>query len=210
VAEAARLAIDLQRPDRDVLERAARVLCAGELVAAPSDTVYGLLPLPRSDAARERLTAVKGRPGPFIVLIRSWEEARSWTRGLSEAQWTRLERVWPGPVTVILPTAQDMPGAERGGIALRMPRSRFLKDLLRAVGEPLFSTSANRAGAPVPLVADDVAATLGGDVALILDGGPADSREPSTIVDWTGSAAKLVRSGRGDAGPLLDLSPRKT
>ena len=129
---------------------------------------------------------------------------------MSEAQWTRLRRVWPGPVTVILPTAPNMPGAQSGGIALRMPRSRFLRDLLRAVGEPLFSTSANRAGAPVPLVADDVAAALGADIALILDGGAADSREPSTIVDWTAATAKLVRSGRGDAGPLLDLSPRET
>lgn len=210
MAEATRIAIDLDRPDPEVLDRAARVLCAGELVAAPSDTVYGLLALPRSEAARERLAEVKGRPGPFIVLVRSWEEARSWTRGLPEARWARLRRVWPGPVTVILPTAPNMPGAQDGGIALRMPRSRFLGDLLRAVGEPLFSTSANRAGAPVPLVADDVAAALCGDIALILDGGAADSREPSTIVDWTAVAAKLVRSGRGDAGPLLDLSPRET
>ncbi len=202
--------LDPERPDPGLLAYVARSLCEGDLVAAPSDTVYGLLALPRSARARAALAAVKGRPGPFILLVSSWEQARGWTRGVPEERWTRLERVWPGPVTVILPTAEDMPGAQGGGIALRMPRSRFLDALLRAVGEPLFSTSANREGAPAPVTAAEVLDALGEQVALVLDGGPADSREPSTIVDWGGTEAKLVRAGRGDVRALLDPDPHKT
>ncbi len=197
--------VDLDEPDPTVLERAARLLHEGELVAGPSDTVYGLLALPRSERGRNALAAIKGRPGPFIVLIRTFEEARGWTRGVEESVWSRLHRVWPGPVTVILPTTPDMPGAEAGGIGLRMPLSPFLHLLLDAVGEPLFSTSANRPGDPPPLAAAEAAAVFeAGEVALVLDGGPSTSRLPSTILDWRGESPSLVREGRGDVRALLD------
>jgi L-threonylcarbamoyladenylate synthase len=166
--------------------------------------VYGLLALPRSTRARGALARLKGRPGPFIVLIRTWEEARSWTRGVDEALWTRLHRVWPGPVTVILPTATDMPGSQNSAIGLRMPESRFLVALLEAVGEPLFSTSANPPGATPPLTAAEAVGGFPQGIALVLDGGPAGSREPSTIVDLSGPEPRLTRAGRGDARALLD------
>ena len=79
------LEIDPDSPDELMLETVARHLLEGDLVAAPSDTVYGLLALPRSETAREKLTRVKGRDGPFIVLVTRWEEARSWTREVPEA-----------------------------------------------------------------------------------------------------------------------------
>jgi L-threonylcarbamoyladenylate synthase len=197
-------AIDRASPDPRILERAARLIHEGEIVAAPSDTVYGLLALPRSQRARERLGRIKGRSGPFIVIVSSWEEARSWTRQVPEGIWTLLRKVWPGPVTVILPTAEDMPGAERGGIALRMPASGFLQSLLAAVGEPVFSTSANRSGQPPPIAVGELDTSIMNEVALVLDGGPADIREPSTIVDLSHEPHRVVRAGCGDAGALLD------
>ncbi len=204
MAEPERVALDPGEPDPAVLDRAARILHEGGIVIAPSDTVYGLLALPRSTRGRAELARLKGRPGPFIVLIRTWEEARSWTRGVEDAIWTRLRRVWPGPVTAILPTAPEMPGSENGGIGLRMPESRFLADLLRVVGEPLFSTSANPPGAASPVTARDASGGFPQGVALVLDGGPAASREPSTIVDLSGPVPRLARAGRGDARALLD------
>ncbi len=171
---------------------------------APSDTVYGLLALPRSSRGRAELARLKGRPGPFIVLVRTWEEARSWTRGVEDATWTRLRRVWPGPVTAILPTAPEMPGSENGAIALRMPESRFLGDLLHAVGEPLFSTSANPPGAAPPVTALEASGGFPQGIALVLDGGLSASPEPSTIVDLSGPVSRMVRAGRGDARALLD------
>ena len=173
-------------------------------MAAPSDTVYGYLALPRSTRARESLRILKQRSRPFIVLVRSWEEARSWTRDVPEAVWDRLKEVWPGPVTVILPTDADTPGAENGSIGLRMPDSVFLTALLDAVGEPLFSTSANRPGDPPPVCVDEVIATPSREVALVMDAGPAESSEPSTVVEMVHGSARVVREGRGDAGPLLD------
>ncbi len=204
MADPSRIRFDPAAPDESLLARAARLLLEGELVAAPSDTVYGLLALPRSERAREALTGIKGRPGPFIVLVSAWEQARSWTRGVGDDLWKRLEKVWPGPVTVILPTAPDMPGAENEGIALRMPRSRFLTALLEAAGEPLFSTSANLPGAAPPLEAAEIEAEVVARTALVLDGGRADSREPSTLVDFLGERPIVRRRGRGDPAPLLD------
>lgn len=198
------VAVDAADPDPEVLAAAARRLLEGGIVAAPSDTVYGYLALPRSAEARERLGRLKGRPGPFLVLVTAWEEARSWTRGVPDRTWEALDAVWPGPVTVILPTDPAMPGSENGGIGLRMPDSPFLTALLAAVGEPLFSTSANRPGESAPLTAQEAAAACGGEAVLVLDGGPAASREPSTVVDLTVHPPRIVRAGRGDASPLLD------
>lgn len=196
--------IALHQPDPAVLRRAARLLLEGELVVAPSDTVYGLLALPRSERARSALAEVKGRPGPFLVLVSSWEEARSWATEAGDDTWRRLRRVWPGPVTVILPTRPDMPGAENGTIGLRMPRSVFLARLLEETGEPLFSTSANLPGAPAPVGVGDLDPRITAAAALVLDGGRAESAEPSTVVNLCGERPRVVRPGRGDPAPLLD------
>jgi L-threonylcarbamoyladenylate synthase len=198
------VAVDAADPDPAVIAGAARRLLEGGIVAAPSDTVYGYLALPRSAEARERLRRLKGRPGPFLVLVTAWEAARSWTRGVPEATWKALEAVWPGPVTVILPTDPAMPGSLNGGIGLRMPDSPFLNAILAAVGEPLFSTSANRPGESAPGTAQEAAAACGDGAVLVLDGGPVSSRAPSTVVDLTCRPPRIVRAGRGDASPLLD------
>lgn len=196
--------IDPDAPDELILERVARHLLEGDLVAAPSDTVYGLLALPRSKTARETLTRVKRRDRPFIVLVSRWEEARSWTREVPEAVWERLREVWPGPVTVVLPTLPEMPGSDEGGIGIRMPDSLLLTRLLQRVGEPLFSTSANVPADPPPIRVDEIAPAVTGEVALVLDAGPSDTRSPSTVVDLAHGVPTLLREGRGDAGPLLD------
>jgi L-threonylcarbamoyladenylate synthase len=198
------LPLDPNRPDPETLTRVSRLLCEGEIVAAPSDTVYGFLALPRSLRARETLSGLKERPGPFIVLVSSWEEARSWTRNVPEDIWNRLHKVWPGPVTVILPTAEDMPGALDSAIGLRMPDSVFLRALLLEVGAALFSTSANRPGEDPPVRVEEVMKGTSDSVALVLDAGPADSKEPSTVIDMAHGTPTIVRKGRGDAGPLLD------
>lgn len=199
--------LDPAHPDPDLLRRAARLLAEGEVVAGPSDTVYGLLALPRSERARASLRRLKGRDGPWIVLVRGWEEARGWTRDVPDAVWERLHAVWPGPVTALLPAPEAIPGSRDGSMALRMPDSVFLTRLLDAVGEPLFSTSANPPGAPAPLDAPSVVNAFARDVALVLDAGPAVSGPASTIVDLTRSPPRIVREGRGDARPLLDPVP---
>lgn len=195
--------VDPDRPDPGVLRRAARLLAGGEVVAGPSDTVYGLLALPRSERARAELGRLKGREGPWIVLVRTWDEARAWTDGVPEPVWDRLRRVWPGPVTVLLPTTADRPGSRESTLALRMPDSVFLTRLLAEVGEPLFSTSANPPGETPPLDAGAVCRAFPHELALVVDAGPSPAGPASTIVDLTGEAPRIVREGRGDAAPLL-------
>jgi len=197
------VAIDVAAPSGKVLDRATRLLGAGEVIAAPSDTVYGFLASPHSERARATLARYKGRSGSFLLLVASWEQVDAWTRDVPDATRERLHRVWPGPVTAVLPAHPRAPGATAGTLALRMPDSVFLHSLLGTVGEPLLSTSANRAGKAPLLTAPDVEAEFP-DLPLILDGGPAPSSEPSTVVDLTVSPPRILRAGRGRVEPLLD------
>jgi len=198
-----RLVIDPGAPEPEVVARAARLLRKGEVVGAPSDTVYGLLALPRSARARDTVSRLKERSGPFLLLVDTWDQVRACTRDLTAAQLEKLHEVWPGPVTVILPARPRTPGAAGGTLGLRMPDSLFLRALLEEVGEPLLSTSANRPGASPLLRAEDVEATFR-ELPLVVDGGPSDSPEPSTVVDMTQFPPRILRAGRGRGEALLD------
>jgi L-threonylcarbamoyladenylate synthase len=195
------LRIDPHDPDPAVVSRAVSLLRAGNVIAGPSDTVYGFLalPVPRALAT---LSALKGRDGPYILLVADWSSARAATADVVDATWKRIGRVWPGPVTVVLPA----PGGR--SVALRMPKTTLLVKILEGMGEPLVSTSANPAGRAAPISAEDVLGAFPQDaVPLLLDGGNATSRDPSTLVDLTGAHARILREGRGDARPLLDPPP---
>ena len=203
MAEAERYPLDPFHPGRQRLTEVARRLVAGEVAAAPSDTVYGFLADTRSERAYATLCALKGRSGPFLVLIRSWEEAVALTRDVPEWVWPRLRRVWPGPITAILPTHPGQAGAADNALGLRMPASPFLEALLDEVGAPLFSTSANRPGMPP---AEDAAEVLDAfpELPLVLDGGSAAGSVPSSVVDLSGARPRVIRRGAGDLHLLLD------
>jgi L-threonylcarbamoyladenylate synthase len=173
-------------------------------VAGPSDTVYGFLALASHPGAGLALARLKSRSGPFLLLVDGWAQARALTRGVGEDTWFRLSRVWPGPITVVLPAAAGFQAEGMETIALRMPESPFLRAILREVGEPLFSTSANRAGRPAPVTAEEVLLEFSELPILVLDGGPSPSREPSTLVDLAGIEPRVLRAGAGDPAPLLD------
>ena len=191
--------VDVERPDPGVVIRAVALLRAGEVIAGPSDTVYGFLARPTDPRAMDTLKRLKSREGPFIHLVHSLSAAQQITRDVTDATWKRVSRVWPGPVTIVLP------GARGQSVALRMPNLTLLITILEKFGEPLISTSANRADDPDPVSADQVMGSFAHEaVPLLLDGGPALSRQPSTLVDLTGSHARVLRHGAGNAAPLLD------
>lgn len=184
------------------LARIVQCLRDGEIVAAPSDTVYGYLASPDRPEALERLRRLKGRPGPFLILLPDVPALAAFADVPDPARH-RLESVWPGPYTVLL-QAREQPAWGTGTtIGVRVPDSDFLRPVLHAFPGGLLSTSANPPGDLPPRRAADVADGL--DLALVVDAGEAASDVPSTLVDWTVHPPRLVRAGAGDPGPLLDL-----
>ncbi|HNQ89604.1 MAG TPA: L-threonylcarbamoyladenylate synthase [Verrucomicrobiota bacterium] len=194
------LRTDTPQQFAEAVRRAADCLRAGELVALPTETVYGLA-APAGDAsAVARIFAAKGRPrhNPLIVHVASVAMARSCT-----TRWTalagRLARAfWPGPLTLVLPTSRRIAApvtAGGGTVAVRWPAHPVIQAVIRACGFPLAAPSANRANAVSPTTAEHVRDDLGPAVSLILDGGPCAVGIESTVLDLTGSAPAILRPG---------------
>ncbi len=185
----------------DAIRRGADLLRRGELVAFPTETVYGLGALAGSDTAVAKVFAAKGRPAhnPLIVHVAGVAAARR--VGLLDARAEALAaRFWPGPLTVVVRRA---PGASVSAlataglatVALRVPAHPVALALLRAVGAPVVAPSANPSGRVSPTTAAHVAAELGDRVALILDGGPCRVGVESTVVDVVVDPPRLLRPG---------------
>ena len=185
---------------KDEVRRAAEILRAGGLVAFPTETVYGLGADASSAEAVARLYRVKGRPAdhPVIVHLDSPERALAWAREVPEEARVLAKAFWPGPLTLILKRGADAKDFVTGGqpsVGLRVPSHPIAQELLKAFGAGIAAPSANRFGRVSPTTAAHVREDLGADVDLILDGGPADVGIESTIVDFSGGAAVLLRPG---------------
>ncbi len=177
------------------------MLRRGELVAFPTETVYGLGAHALDPDAVARIYAAKGRPAwnPVIVHVPDVEAAAELT-----AHWpARAERLaaafWPGPLTLVLPKRAHVPDivtAGSGTVAVRVPAHRAALALLREAGLPVAAPSANRFTALSPTTARHVAEGLGDRVSLILDGGPCDVGIESTVVDLTGDTVAILRPGQ--------------
>jgi L-threonylcarbamoyladenylate synthase len=183
------------------LAEAARLLRAGELVAFPTETVYGLGGDATSDIAVARIFEAKDRPrfNPLIVHVPDASAARA--LAVLDARAERVaERFWPGPLSLVLPRAPHCPvsllaSAGLDTLAIRVPAHTLALALLRAVGKPLAAPSANRSGRVSPTSAEHVMAELNGRIAAVLDGGPCQVGIESTVLDLTGAAPTLLRPG---------------
>jgi L-threonylcarbamoyladenylate synthase len=182
-----------------VLGRALALLRAGEPIAFPTDTVYGVGAQALDSAAVLRLYAAKRRPLTQAIPLLIADQA---DLALVAAEVTpaarRLARLWPGALTLVLPAAPHLPAELLAGgptVAVRLPDHGWLRGLIRALGEPLAATSANLHGGRDPQTAAEVAAQLGGALSLVADGGPTPGPTPSTIVDCTGAEPRLLRAG---------------
>lgn len=180
---------------------AARLIREGELVAFPTETVYGL----GGDATNERAVAkifeAKGRPhfNPLISHVLDADEARRLVRWNDTAD-KLAARFWPGPLTLVLPRAEGSPiallaTAGLDTVAIRAPAHPVAQALIRAAGRPIAAPSANRSGAVSPTRAEHVAESLGDRVKLILDGGPCEVGLESTVLDLSTSTPTLLRPG---------------
>jgi L-threonylcarbamoyladenylate synthase len=183
------------------IAEAARLIAAGEPVAMPTETVYGLAADATNGEAVARIYAAKGRPSfnPLIVHVADLAAAErigvfdETARALAEAHW-------PGPLTLVVPLREDagiapLVTAGLSTIALRVPAHPAMQALLAATGKPLAAPSANASGKISATRADHVRASLGGRIALIIDGGPCSQGIESTIVAATGGAPRLLRRG---------------
>ncbi len=173
--------------DAGGISLACGVLRRGGLVAFPTETVYGLGAIARDGAAVRRVFAAKGRPAdnPVIVHVLGVRALSEVAREVSPASRALAEALWPGPLTLVLPRAREIPDVVTAGgdtVAVRAPAHPAAQALLAALGEPLAAPSANRSGELSPTSAEDVARSLGARVELILDGGPCDVGIESTVV----------------------------
>ena len=186
------------------IERAVKLLGAGELVAVPTETVYGLAADARNDRAVATIFQVKERP-LFDPLILHLAE-KSWMKRLSklDAEQEKLvaaliERFWPGPLTLLLPKSEevsDLVTASLPTVGLRMPANPVLRTILLRGGFPIAAPSANRFGRVSPTAAEHVLEELGSKIPLIIDDGPTKLGLESTIVEPTGDKRLVVhRSG---------------
>jgi len=182
------------------IARAAAVLKAGELVAFPTETVYGLGADASNADAVAKVFAAKGRPAdhPLIVHIADAVQLVNWAREVPPAAHTLAEKFWPGPLTLVLKRNPKVPDAVTGGqdtVALRVPRHPVAQALLREFGGGVAAPSANRFGRVSATTAAHVREEFGDTVACILDGGAADVGIESTIVDCSRGTPTLLRPG---------------
>ena len=185
--------------DPAALALAMERLRAGELVAIPTETVYGLAADALSDAAVARIFAAKGRPEnhPLIVHVAGSAQVADYAAEVPAFAQRLIDAFWPGPLTLILPRRAGVAAAAAGGqntIGLRCPSHPVAHALLRALGTGLAAPSANRFGRVSPTTAAHVQAEFG-DALLVLDGGACDVGIESTIVDCSRGVPVLLRPG---------------
>jgi L-threonylcarbamoyladenylate synthase len=189
----------LRSEDRASVEEAVNVLRHGGLVCFPTDTVYGIGAAAGDNSAVRRLYAVKGRspdkPMPLLLADASDAALVAEVTPLSKSLATRF---WPGALTIVLrkeASYRSLALAGQDTVALRVPDHGLVRSMVRALGEPVTGTSANRAGAPAPVSAAEVAFQMGEMVDLIIDGGRCPARQESTVIDITHDTPEILREG---------------
>jgi L-threonylcarbamoyladenylate synthase len=191
------------------IANAALAVQRGQLVVLPTDTVYGIGADAFSPEAVRRLLAAKGRgremPPPVLVSASSTLDALA--VGVPSYARALIEQLWPGPLTLVCrqqPSLQWDLGDTRGTVAVRMPDHDVALELLARTG-PLAVSSANRTGMPAATDADEAESMLGEAVEVVLDDGPTPGPVPSTIVDVTAEAGRLLRLGAVSLARLREI-----
>ena len=197
-----RLSVIFQATDiseRALFEEAGAAIRRGELVAFPTETVYGLGADALNADAVKKIYEAKGRPSdnPLILHVCDIKMAES----VVEINWRArflMEKFWPGPLSIVLDAKPAVPERTRGGLstaAVRMPDNRIALELIKASGCPIAAPSANKSGRPSPTDAETVREDLGDAVKIILDGGNTRVGVESTVLDLTGDHVVLLRPG---------------
>ncbi|MFW5985823.1 MAG: L-threonylcarbamoyladenylate synthase [Halanaerobiales bacterium] len=201
------------------LQKAAELLRAGEVVAFPTETVYGLGADALNPRAVERIFQAKGRPrdNPLIIHIADKEELQELIKGELSCRGEKLiSAFWPGPLTIILEKSSEVPPETTAGldsVALRMPSHPVARVLIKLCRRPLAAPSANSSGYPSPTRARHVLNDLEGKIPLIIDGGPCPVGVESTVVDIRDEEINILRPGgipEEELERVLGYTPRQS
>ena len=192
--------ISERRPDQDIISKASKLICSGEIIAFPTETVYGLGANALDPSAVSKIFEIKGRPfdNPLIIHIADTKTLMTLVSQTPPRANRIIKKFWPGPVTLILKKSRTVPKITTGGldtVAIRMPRNNVALALIRKSGLPIAAPSANISGRPSPTSAIHVKDDLDGKIKLILDGGRTEIGIESTVIDMTQPTPVILRPG---------------
>lgn len=201
--------VDARNPEPEVIALAARCIKAGELVAFPTETVYGLGADAFQPQAVEKIFLAKGRPpeNPLLVHVSDMTQIERLSAAVPDTARKMMDRFWPGPLSIILPARPEVPDIVRGGgrgVGLRMPSHPVALALIKATG-PLAAPSANLYGRPSPTSARHVEQDLDGKIAAVLDAGDTGAGLESTVIDLTGNNCRVLRRGGTSVAALEEF-----
>lgn len=199
-------------PTQDGVLLAAELLCAGEVVGIPTETVYGLAADATNEAAVSKIFTAKGRPqdNPLIVHIAELSDIERYAKDIPQLAYTLAEAFWPGPLTMVLPKREIIPSITSGGldtVGIRFPSNRLAREVIKACGKPLAAPSANLSGSPSPTSAAHVLSDMDGRIPAILDGGSCLVGVESTVISFEGEGIRLLRPGFVSLEDLRNFAP---
>ncbi|MBN1218468.1 MAG: threonylcarbamoyl-AMP synthase [Anaerolineae bacterium] len=205
----------LPAPSPKAIRKAVHLLREGEVVAFPTDTVYGVGANAFERFAVRQIFAIKQRPRhkSLPVFIYQIDDLNLVARVVPNQAWPLLQKFWPGALTVVLPKNATLPDDVTGSeetVAVRIPDHPVALDLVIRVGRPLAVTSANLSGHATPTTAQGVAGQLGPNLPLVLDGGPSPTTRPSTVIDLSRVPPRVLRRGPLSVAALREFLPDLT
>jgi L-threonylcarbamoyladenylate synthase len=192
--------INEKRPNHVIISKATKLICNGEIIAFPTETVYGLGANALDPSAVSKIFEIKGRPSdnPLIIHIADMKTLRTLVSQIPPRANRIIKKFWPGPVTLVLKKSNIVPKITTGGlssVAVRMPSNNVALALIRKSGLPIAAPSANISGRPSPTTANHVKDDLDGKIKLILDGGSTKIGIESTVIDMTQPTPIILRPG---------------
>ena len=190
----------IEKYSTQAILEAAELLKAGELVAIPTETVYGLAANALDENAVQKIFKAKGRPqdNPLIVHIAELEMLPPLVREIPDIAKRLAKKFWAGPLTMIFPKSDKIPSVTSGGldtVAVRMPESEAARDIIKKCGFPLAAPSANISGKPSPTAAQHVFEDMNGKIPLIIDGGECAVGVESTVICFNNGKIRILRPG---------------
>ena len=192
--------VNTRKPSYAIIRKAANLIRKGEVIAFPTETVYGLGANALDPSSVSKIYKIKGRPSdnPLIVHIADMKTFRTLVSEIPPKASRVISKFWPGPITLVLKKSKILPEITTGGlntVAVRMPKNNVALELIKESHFPIAAPSANISGKPSPTNASHVKDDLNGKIKLILDGGSTEIGIESTVIDMTQSTPVILRPG---------------